>query len=319
MRIVVTGATGSIGSSIVDRLVKNGLEVIGLGQSTEKIERLRADGFDIRKCSLDDTQKMEELFSNADCIVHSAAFAAPFGSKKKFMKTNVEGTRSVMKIAQKLEINRVIFISSSSIFEKAKSSDNHGDSLPQIPPSHPYSLSKFRAEKLLNDFPSDMWIGLRPRAVFGKNDTTVLPRISKLINSKRYLVIGNGKTIVDATCMNNFLDAVECAINAEDKATGRVYNISNGKPLEAGYMLSKIAQKSYPNSKAKHLPHAPIKVLSHLINTIGLLSFGLFQPSLTPYSVNQLTKRMVMDISGAKQYLGWTPKQSFEEGLEEIR
>jgi nucleoside-diphosphate-sugar epimerase len=133
------------------------------------------------------------------------------------------------------------------------------------------------------------------------------------------LVIGNGKTLVDVTCMSNFLDAVECALNAEDNATGRVYNISNGKPLEAGYMMSKIAHKRYPDCKAKHLPYTPIKVLSYFINMLGYLSFGSYQPSLTPYSVNQLTKRMVMDISGAKKYLGWIPKQSFEEGLEEIR
>jgi nucleoside-diphosphate-sugar epimerase len=319
MKVIVTGATGSIGSSIVDRLVKNGHEVIGLGQNTGKIERLRADGFDIRKCSLNDKQLMEESFFNADCIVHSAAFAAPFGFAKKFFQTNTEGTRTIMEIAQKLGIKRVIFISSSSIFEKANPNDNHGDSLPQIQPSHPYSLSKYYAEKVLNDFPSGMWIGLRPRAVFGKNDTTVLPRINKLINSKRYLVIGNGKTLVDVTCMNNFLDAVECALNAEDNATGRVYNISNGKPLETGYMMSKIAHKRYPDCKAKHLPYTPIKVLSYFINMLGYLSFGSYQPSLTPYSVNQLTKRMVMDISGAKKYLGWIPKQSFEEGLEEIR
>jgi len=319
MKLIVTGATGSIGSSIVDRLVKKGHEVIGLGQNINKIEKLKKDGFNIVKCSLENKKKMEEIFSKSDCIVHSAAFAAPFGSKKKFMKTNVEGTRSVMEIAQKLEINRVIIISSSSVFEKANPNDVHGDNLPQKQPSHPYSLSKYKAEKLLNDFPARMWIGLRPRAVFGKDDTTVLPRIKRLINSKRYLVIGNGKTCTDVTCISNFLDAVECAINAEVNATGKVYNISNGKPLETEYMMSKIAQKTYPNAKVKYIPHFPVKVLSYIINAIGHLSIGVIQPSLTPYSVNQLTKRMVMDISGAKKDLGWIPKQSFEEGLEEIQ
>lgn len=318
MRIVITGATGSLGSSIMNRLVESGHEVIGLGRNGNKIEKLKQSGFDVLKCSLENSDEMEQCFTNADCIIHSAAFAAPFGSNNKFTKTNVEGTRSVMQSALNMNVNRVIVISSSSVFEKANPNDNHSDELPSKPPSHPYSLSKYRAEQILDDFPKGMWIGLRPRAVFGNNDTTVLPRIRKLINSKRYLVIGNGKTLVDVTCMSNFLDAVECAIDADVKATGRVYNISNGKPLEAGYMMSKIAQNIHPNAKAKHIPQFPVKVLSHAINVMGYLSIGLIQPNLTPYSVNQLTKRMVMDLSGAKKFLGWIPKQSFEEGLEEI-
>ena len=317
MRIVITGATGSLGSSIMNRLVESGHEVIGLGRNTNKIENLKESGFNVLKCSLDNKKEMEQYFANADCIIHSAAFAAPFGSNNKFTKTNVEGTRSVMQSALNMNVNRVIVISSSSsscpLWVGSAS-----DKLPSKRPSHPYSLSKYRAEEILNDFPKGMWIGLRPRAVFGKNDTTVLPRIKKLINSKRYLVIGNGKTLVDVTCMSNFLDAVECAIDADVKATGRVYNISNGKPLETGYMMSKIAQNIHPNAKAKHIPQFPVKVLSHAINVMGHLSIGLIQPNLTPYSVNQLTKRMVMDLSGAKKFLGWIPKQSFEEGLEEI-
>ena len=319
MRIVITGATGSLGSSIMNRLVESGHEVIGLGRNSNKIENLKKSGFNVLKCSLENTEEMEQYFGAADCIIHSAAFAAPFGSKNKFIKTNVEGTRAVMQSALNMNVNRVIVISSSSVFEKANPNDDHSDELPSKPPSHPYSLSKYRAEQILNGFPTGMWIGLRPRAVFGKNDTTVLPRIKKLINSKRYLVIGNGKTMVDVTCMSNFLDAVECAIDADKSATGRVYNISNGNPLETGYMMSKIAQTTHHSAKARHIPQFPVKILSHAINAIGHLSVGLIQPSLTPYSVNQLTKRMVMDISGAKKFLGWVPKQSFEDGLEEIR
>ncbi len=241
MRIVITGATGSLGSSIMNRLVESGHEVIGLGRNSNKIENLKKSGFDVLKYSLDNKREMEQCFANADCIIHCAAFAAPFGSKNKFIKTNVEGTRAVMQSALKMNVNRVIVISSSSVFEKANPNENHSDELPSKRPSHPYSLSKYRAEQILDDFPASMWIGLRPRAVFGNNDTTVLPRIKRLINSKRYLVIGNGKALIDVTCMSNFLDAVECAIDADENATGRVYNISNGKPLEAGYMMSQIA------------------------------------------------------------------------------
>ncbi|MGY8734722.1 MAG: NAD-dependent epimerase/dehydratase family protein [Candidatus Poseidoniales archaeon] len=317
MKVVITGATGSLGSSIMSRLVESGHEVTGLGRNGNKIEKLKESGFDVLKCSLENTEKMEQYFTNADCIIHCAAFAAPFGSKNKFIRTNVEGTRTVMQSALNKNINRVIVISSSSVFEKTNPINDHSDELPSKPPSHPYSLSKYLAEEVLNSFPTDMWIGLRPRAVFGKNDTTVLPRIKKLINSKRYLVIGNGKTMVDVTCMSNFLDAVECAISADNNATGRIYNISNGKPLETGYMMSRIAQKTHPSAKVKHIPQFPVKFLSHTMNIIGHLSMGLIQPNLTPYSVNQLTKRMVMDLSGAKEYLGWVPEQSFEDGLEE--
>lgn len=318
MRIAITGATGSLGSSIMQRLVQSGHQVIGLGQNLSKIESLRERGFEVEKCSLENSIAMEKIFANCDLIIHSAALAAPFGSKKKFIKTNVQGTRNVMQIALKLEIQRVIVISSSSVFASADQNLDHGTELPQKPPSHPYPLSKYLAEQVLTEFPAKMWIGLRPRAVFGKDDSTVLPRIKRLINSRRYLVLGDGKTQVDVTCINNFLDAVESAIKAEEKAAGRVYNISNGKPLETGYMMQKIAQKTYPSAKARHIPLFPLTVLAHITNLVGHLSFGLVKPNLTPYSVAQLSRRMVMDISAAEEYLDWRPSQSFEEGLEEI-
>ena len=89
---------------------------------------------------------------------------------------------------------------------------------------HAYGASKYDSELYCLEQTDIPWIGL-PRAVFGKGDETLIPRLERLISDKRYLTVGKGDALIDITCLGNFLDAVVCAIEANDDALHRFYNI----------------------------------------------------------------------------------------------
>ena len=321
MKIVVTGATGTLGMAIMMRLKDEGNSVIGLGRSQSKIDELLAEEFQMKSCDITDVEQLSNTITDCDIIIHCAAFAAPFGSKKKFFQTNVEGTKNVFQVAREKSISRILVVSSASIFDGMSHDVPHSDETPdaRFRPKHHYGASKYDCEKFCLTQPKDTWIGLRPRAVFGKGDQTLLPRLKKLIGKNHYKTIGNGDGLIDVTCLSNFVDAVCFAIKSPRESLGKFYNISNGDPRTFNSIMKTYTSKSGSNFKQRKLPYFPILIIAHLSNILASLIPGKrWEPRITPYGLRQVTSSLTLDISGAKQALNWFPVKTFEQGMEEL-
>jgi len=321
MKIVVTGATGSLGTALMYRLKKENYSLLGLGFSQSKINSLSDEGFDMRRCDIGDLATLSDCMTDGDVVIHCAAFAAPFGSKKRFFQTNVQGTKNVFEAANNSSISRVIVISSASIFDGMKHDSPHLDMTPELKfrPKHNYGASKYDAELVCLGQPKEKWIGLRPRAVFGKGDKTLIPRLKRLIGKNHYKTIGNGEHLIDVTCLSNFIDAVCLAIKVPSESLGKFYNISNGDPRTFNSIMQTYVSKYSSSYKQRKIPYYPVFLLAHFNNLIANLVPGKkWEPRITPYGLRQVTTSLILDISGAKEALGWTPKLTFEQGMEEL-
>lgn len=319
MNILVTGATGSLGSAVMQRLTTKGHSVKGIGRSQQKIEHLKAKGFELYRCNLLDLEALKNHANNMDVIVHCAAYAAPFGKKSQFFSTNVMGLEHVFKAVGNSG-TRIIVVSSASVFDGNNETILHGDETPQKRPNHPYGASKYDAECLAASMPSKAWIGLRPRAVFGTGDQTLLPRLNRLVSKGRYTIVGKGDALIDVTCLNNFLDAVEAALVAEEEALGKFYNISNGDPRRFEDVLKAYAERHGKGMKRRSVPRSLVAFLAYSSVAIASLIPGKpWEPRLTPYGLRQITQTLRLDISGAKEALRWRPEMTFEQGVEELK
>ena len=105
---------------------------------------------------------------------------------------------------------------------------------------------------------------------------------------------------------DDFLDSVECSIEAQAK--GRFYNISSGKPLSFKSMIMEYASKIHGVEKSRNVPLLPLRILSSIAPN----------QRINHYSLDQITKPMRLDISESVKDLGWSPKQTFSECLEEL-
>ncbi|MDG1557431.1 MAG: NAD(P)-dependent oxidoreductase, partial [Candidatus Poseidoniaceae archaeon] len=150
MKVLVTGATGSLGSAVVQRLSENGHTVTGLGRTLVKIKRLKERGFTVEQCNLLDQASLNQQVAGHDAIVHCAAFAAPFGRKRTFFETNVKGFNNLVQSAAVNNVGRLVVVSSASVFDGNDSNTSHSDATPEphLRPSHPYGASKYDAECL---------------------------------------------------------------------------------------------------------------------------------------------------------------------------
>ena len=121
MKIAVTGATGSLGGAILKRLASEGHEVVGLGRNEAKLSQLTEDGFEVANCDILDVNAIENSIIGVDILVHCAAYASPFGSRRKYFETNVQGTKNIFIAAKYRSVKRLIVISSASIAQTTAS------------------------------------------------------------------------------------------------------------------------------------------------------------------------------------------------------
>ena len=299
MRVLVSGATGSLGSQILNRLAGK-YELGAISRNSEKIDNL---GIDCKGFSLNLVKdNISETLQGFDVFIHCAAFASAHGDKSQF-DANVLMIENILPALEKAGIF-TIFISSASIFDDMPR--NELQTNPTIRPKSFYSMSKYDCEKVILESSYKNWTGLRPRAVIGRGDQTLAPKLNNLIKKKRVIIPGNGKSLLDYTTMSDFLDSVECSIEAQAK--GRFYNISSGKPLSFKSMIMEYASKIHGVEKSRNVPLLPLRILSSIAPN----------QRINHYSLDQITKPMRLDISESVRDLGWSPKQTFSECLEEL-
>jgi len=297
MRIVISGATGSIGSRLMERLSPLH-DVVGLGRNPDKISEM-AQRYSMKACDLE-SGEFERVMAGADAFIHCAAFAAPKGKAGQFQK-NVDIVNAMIPALKNHDVF-TIFLSSASVFDEMPRETVMTS--PWVRPKALYSKSKFDAERAVLGSAYENWTGLRPRAVIGRGDNTVLPRLEGLIRRNNIIIPGKGDALLDYTCMENFLDCVEAALRAGPQ---RMFlNVSNGDPKTFKQLMTIYGKQIHNIAATRHVPLLPLRFLASVVPT----------DRINHYSLDQVSKPMVLDISETRRLLDWEPTQSLEACLE---
>lgn len=321
MKVVVTGATGFLGGKIAERLAKdNRFEVIATGRDKDKIQKLNENGINASAGSLEDKEFFFDLTKDAEIIVHSAALSSPWGKYDDFYRANILATDNVIKACKKNNIKRIVHISTPSIYFDYEDRFNIKEDFLPGKFVNFYAETKYEAEKSLNKAVSQgiELISLRPRAIVGAGDTTIMPRLLKAQETGKLKIIGDGKNIVDVTSVSNVVDAVILGIFAKNEALGEHYNITNGEPILMWELVEKTLNQLGMQLNKKHIPFKIGYNIARVLETIAKFTPDYREPVLTCYSVGILAKSMTMDISKARKLLGYEPKQTNMEAVTEF-
>jgi nucleoside-diphosphate-sugar epimerase len=278
-RIVVTGATGFIGSHIAKRLKELGADVV-----------------DTRDDILD-TELMKKVFTGAWAVVHQAGLPPiPLSVKDPLAshKANVTGTLSVLVAARDAGVDRLLYASTTTIYGNNKTLPKVETLMPE--PCSPYSLQKYECElnaKLFYELYGLKSIGLRYSNVYGPgqnakaNYVPVTTRFIDLMKSgKRPQIFGDGKQVRDFIYID---DVVEANIKAlESDVSFGVYNIGSGEGISILQLVEKI--------------NAGLEIN--------------LEPEFFPLRAGDSPEDTILDIHKAKDDLGYVPKVMFDEGLK---
>lgn len=317
-KILITGATGFLGSRLVETMSTiKGLEILATGRTLKTQNISKKSNLKYILGNLEDTKFVDSLVKGVDTIIHTAALSSQMGNPKDFQRANVEATKHLLKAAKANKIKKFIFISSPSVYFRFKHQLElkESDTLPK--PVNSYAYSKREAEKLVQSSKIP-YIILRPRALIGRGDKVIMPRILRAHREGRLMRMGDETNRVDITPVSNVVDAIILALDADKKAVNQIYNISNGKPELLWPVLDKLLSQLQLPRPTKQISLKLVLVVAKLMELHAKWINGYREPALTVYGVGTLTMSFGMDISKAKKLLGYHPNQSVQEALNEF-
>lgn len=319
MKILLTGATGGLGFRTLEQLIEN-----------PKIEKIIATGRVIRPThfvehskvnyllgDLENADFVSELVKKADYIIHAAAFSSPWGKYSEFEKANIFIMNNLINAAKIHNIKHFVYVSTPSLYFNGQDRFDVKES-EQLPTMfvNAYSKTKYEAELALakSGIP---YVTLRPRALIGRGDTIIMPRLIRAFEEGKLKIIGNGKNIVDLTSLANVAKSIELALFVNDAGLNQIYNITNGEPVQLWETIEKVLSLLGHEMNKKKVPYSVVKFVSQIMELKAKLT-NYKEPALTTYGVGILAKSFTMDISKAKSLLGYSPKISTDEAIDEF-
>ena len=316
-KVLVTGATGFLGKYVVKELVEHGYQVRAFGRNSKVGRSLENSSVSFFQGDLTKADDVLEACKGMDLVVHAGALSTVWGPWEDFYQANVLGTKYILQACRQAGVQRLVYVSSPSIYAAPK--DQLGIKETDAPEENNlnnYIRSKLASEKLFKDYPDVPSIILRPRGLFGIGDTSILPRVIKLSQKIGIPLIGDGRQLMDMTCVENVALAIRSALEAPE-AKGEVYNITNGEPRAFRDLLEKsLTGLGYPIKYRK----IPASLLSRIASSLEFIYKTLNlkgEPALTRYTYYLLRYSQTLDISKAERELGYHPKISISEGIEQ--
>lgn len=177
MNILITGATGFLGSRIVEHLIdfKEITHIIATGRKFSEDNKVNNPKVDYILGDLEHLDFVKSLFqNNIDVVINCASLSSPWGSDKLFHASNITSQENLIAESLKASTKRFIYISSPSIYFDFKDALNINEDSP-LPEKmvNNYAITKWRAEGLIRESKIP-YVILRPRALIGRGDTVIM-------------------------------------------------------------------------------------------------------------------------------------------------
>lgn len=316
-RYLVTGGTGFIGSHVASLLAAAGQQVTAIGRNAYRSGRSLHPAVAFQICDLHHRDRLHQLCSHHDVIIHAAAYSASAGPADLFQYHNVQGTERIVEACQASQPKRLVHISSTAIhFEfRDKLNVHEHDALPQKFACE-YARSKAQAEQVIQQAVAaglDAVI-VRARAAIGPGDNSLLPRLLNAAEGGRLPQIGRGDNRVDLTYVDNLAYAI-CLATIRGQA-GSVCTITNEQPIALWPTLNQLFQRLGMPPIRRQVPYRVAMGLAKAIAGWHQLTKNSSEPKLTPYSVGLLAKSQTFSPQAAQQILGYRPLIPIETGIE---
>lgn len=319
MKILLTGATGFLGYRTLEKLILQDQvsSIVAIGRTIKKTHEISHSKVEYKLGDLCDKHFVHEAIGDCTHVIHAAALSSPWGKQNDFFNANVISQRNLLDAAKKNNVEKYVFVSTPSLYFELKDKLNikESDDLPNKF-INAYAATKYQAEMEL-EASNIPYVILRPRALTGRGDTVIMPRLIRAYDEGRLKIIGSGENIADLTSVSNVVDAIYLSLIADENAINETYNITNGEPVKLWETINNVLLKLDKTPPTKKVPYGLVKFIAQLMELKSRLT-NMKEPTLTKYGVGTLSKSFTMDISKAKELLNYTPKQSTEEAIEEF-
>lgn len=345
-KVVVTGASGFVGSHLVDHLLNCKIDVVPTSRSTRTANGLHH----IQSPELGPKADWGKVLEGCSTVVHLAARAHVLGERggsdveEIYHRINARGTARLTNQALAAGVKHFVFV--SSIGAMAESSDSRLTAENPCVPSTPYGTSKLEAELALKEIAvagGMAWTIIRPPLVYGQGNPGNMGRLLKLVKTGIPLPLASVRNCRSFIYVENLVDLVVTCL-ANSKAFGKTFLPSDGEDVSTPQLIRAIARVNAGVEQGawsrehgrKSGDLVGDRELRHTFGRRGDLSslrsgssarhsarLFHFPPSLLNAAgrlpglgaLRKLTSSLYVDSEPIRRDLGWTPPFTMEEGL----
>ncbi|WP_394848934.1 NAD-dependent epimerase/dehydratase family protein [Pendulispora brunnea] len=317
----VTGGSGFVGRALISYLVARGQEVRALARSGKAAESVRAAGATkVVEGDLRGGDAVLNSMKGCDVVYHAAAFTQDWGNDDEAWEVTVRGTENMLEAARRAAVRRFVHVGTEAVLVDGAPivMADERKPLPEKPIGI-YSRTKAEAERrvLRANGPDLETIVARPRFIWGKGDTTLLPKLIEGANAGVLRWVGGG-TYLTSTChIDNVCEGLVKA--AEHGRPGEVYFLTDGKPVQFRWMISSLLESQGVTPPSKTIPYWLARTLSRTTDALWRALHLRSRPPL-PYQAFLLVGHEVtVDDTKARKELGYEGAVSIEAGLRAMR
>ncbi|MEZ6087232.1 MAG: NAD-dependent epimerase/dehydratase family protein [Pirellulaceae bacterium] len=316
-RVLITGATGMVGTLVSKRAIEDGYQVRAMVRPTSNLGPL--DGLEIERVEADlsNPESLPAALEDVDFVVNTAAHVGDWGPAEKFRAINVVALEAMLIAARKQgRLKRWVQISSLGVYAAKHHHGTDETTPPDLSGLDGYTQTKAEAEVLLNryikdfDFPATI---IRPGFIYGPGDRHVVPRIIERLSAGQMKLIGDGEKLLNNTYAGNLTDAIMLALE-KDAAIGETFNIRDERLVSRKEFVGAIAD-FMGQPMPKHVPEWLARSAVGFIEGFAKLRGATSAPLLTNARIKFLTLNLDFSIEKAKRLLGYQPQTDFKEGM----
>lgn len=318
MKALVTGGTGFLGGRLALALRDRGWDVAAVGRNAAKGEVLRRQGIRFVEADLRDGERIAAACVGRRAVFHCGALSAAWGPYADFYASNVQGTEHVIAGCLRHGVERLVHVSTPSVYFRFSHRLNvrETDPLPARQAS-PYAATKLLAERAVLAACGQglRAVIVRPRALFGPGDSSILPRLLEANATRGIPWIDGGRALIDLTYVDNAVQALLLCEAAPPAVSGRVFNVTNGEPMPFAEAVGRLFAELRLPVRRKALPFAAAFGAAAAMELAARLRPGRGEPPLTRATVAMLGRSQTLDIAAARRELGYSPAVGVEAGL----
>ena len=321
MRALVTGASGFIGSALVEELGTLGFEVDALLRKTSSDANLAGLAYRRVEGDLGDESSLRRAVREVDYIFHLAGLTAA-RSRAEFFEHNAAGTERLARIAAEVQpgLARFVFVSSLAASGPAKSFNHPLSESDSEQPVSDYGHSKLAGEKALLRFRDCFPVSIiRPPMVYGPRDKGVFVMIQTVARNLMPILQGSSGSGHKYYSMIHVHDLVrgivQCAVAPVAKVpTGEVFFLTSDQVQNYQEILTTIAELLGRDPLRIRVPETAVKAVARVLSAVGKVTRRSF-----PLNLDKLNEILpdywVCSNAKAKEMLGFKPEFDLASGM----
>lgn len=316
MNILVTGATGFIGSHIADQMKEKGANIKCIVRKTSNLQWVENKGYELVEASLSDINSLKEVVKDVDIIFHSAGLTAAH-NMDEFIRANVTGTKNLFEaaISNAPNLKRFVHVSSQTAVGPSDSKEEMSNESKAFNPLTSYGKSKKMTEDYLNEHKNKLPITIvRPPAVYGPRDVATLPMFKAAQKGIGTLIGFDDKYVSLISSMDLTRGIIESALS--DNTIGETYFIASESYYDWTEIINAMGKAAGKEKILKiRIPHPFVKVIGNANGLIGKIT-GKPRVFDSEKSIDFIQKYWTCSVEKAKKDFGYKQKFSLEEGMK---